>query len=160
MTRRFEQLSADERAALASLHQQGQSLRSIARLVKRSPSTLSREMARNGTAQGYASKVAQAACQQRRLRSRAPVKLSAHGLLWQLVTTMLSWRWSPRQISQTKLSTTRSMPTLGGSFGAASSPACVKARAPDGHSVRALIARARSPRRSVSMFVLPRSMIE
>ena len=45
MTRRFRQMQAEERVALAAMTLQGMSLRRIASALGRSPSTLSRELA-------------------------------------------------------------------------------------------------------------------
>ena len=45
MTRRFQQMQAEERMALAAMKLQGLSLRTIASALGRSPSTLSRELA-------------------------------------------------------------------------------------------------------------------
>ncbi|MDZ7812403.1 MAG: IS30 family transposase [Ideonella sp.] len=101
MSRKFEHLSADERLTLASMRQQGASFRTIGQLLRRSASTLSRELGRNRQLDGYASVPAHAAARQRRKDSRPPPKLAEGGTLWLLVTTLLSWRWSPRQISQT-----------------------------------------------------------
>jgi IS30 family transposase len=55
MTTRYRQLQPEERVTLASLRQQGHSLRSIAQVLERSPSSVSREVARNRSAEGYAS---------------------------------------------------------------------------------------------------------
>ena len=100
MPRRFEHLSADERTTLASMRQQKKSLREIGRLLRRSPSTLSREITRNRGSDGYASGPAQLSARQRRKDSRPPRKLAEGGTAWLLVTTLLSWCWSPRQISK------------------------------------------------------------
>ena len=86
---------------LASLHQQGWSLRAIAKLQGRSPSTISRELRRNACEGSYASAVAQRLCTQRRIDSRPLPKLHGDGCLWYLVSTMLSWLWSPQQIART-----------------------------------------------------------
>jgi IS30 family transposase len=86
---------------LASLHQQGWSIRAIARLQARSPSTISRELQRNSAAGSYASSPAQIKCEQRRINARPAPKLHPGGTLWFLVSTMLGWRWSPEQIART-----------------------------------------------------------
>nr|WP_312989497.1 helix-turn-helix domain-containing protein [Comamonas koreensis] len=57
MTSRYTHLLPEDRLTVASLLQQGYSQRSIAQLLGRSPSTISRELARNGsTSTGYAFK--------------------------------------------------------------------------------------------------------
>jgi IS30 family transposase len=101
MEPKYTQLQAEERVTLASLRQQGWSIRAIAKLQGRSPSTLSRELLRNSTAGGYASGPAQIKCQQRRIDARPAPKLHPDGTLWLLVSTMLCWHWSPQQIART-----------------------------------------------------------
>ena len=86
---------------LASLRQQGYSLRAIARTLNRSASSLSRELQRNSTAQSYVAHDAQAASAQRRSAARLWPKLHPDLKLWRVVKTCLSWRWSPQQISRT-----------------------------------------------------------
>ena len=55
MTRRFQQLHAEERVELVALKLQGHSLRHIAKKLGRSPSTLSREVRRNADGADYSS---------------------------------------------------------------------------------------------------------
>ncbi|WP_367066235.1 IS30 family transposase [Oryzisolibacter sp. LB2S] len=97
----YTHLQPEERMTLASLHQQGWSLRAIGKLQGRSPSTISRELRRNACEGSYASAVAQRLCTQRRIDSRPLPKLHGDGCLWYLVSTMLSWLWSPQQIART-----------------------------------------------------------
>ena len=101
MGSRYTQLQPEERITLASLHQQGWSQRTIAKLMHRSASTISRELRRNRCESGYASKPAQRACQQRRIAARPLPKLHADGALWRVVCDLLAWAWSPQQISAT-----------------------------------------------------------
>jgi IS30 family transposase len=98
---RYRQLQAEERVTLASLRQQGHSLRSIAGILNRSASTLSRELQRNRSAQTYVARDAQMASTQRRSAARPWPKLHPDLKLWRVVKTCLSWRWSPQQISRT-----------------------------------------------------------
>lgn len=71
MGSRYTQLQAEERMTLASLHQQGCSLRAIGQLMGRSASTLSRELRRNASgADGYVSRTAQGLCRRRRIEAR------------------------------------------------------------------------------------------
>ena len=100
MSTRYTHLQPEERVTLAALRQQGHSLRSIARRLGRNAATLSRELARNGDAQGYAFRPAQQACQLRRQRIRPWRKLHPESALWAVVTHMLLWRWSPQQIAR------------------------------------------------------------
>lgn len=101
MTTRYKQLQPEERVTLASLRQQGHSLRSIAKTLGRCASSLSREVARNGGAAGYASKPAEQSARSRRSAARRLPKLHPDGALWGVVTTLLTWLWSPRQIART-----------------------------------------------------------
>lgn len=101
MGRHYTHLQAEERMTLASLRQQSWSIRAIAQLLGRSPSTVSRELGRNSTDGGYASAAAQASSCQRRIDARPWPKLHAHSMLWSLVCDLLSRRWSPQQIAAT-----------------------------------------------------------
>jgi IS30 family transposase len=101
MGSRYTHLQPEERITLASLHQQGLSLRAIGALLGRSPSTISRELRRNRCALGYASRPAQTACEQRRLAARPLPKLHPEGALWRVVCDLLVWGWSPQQIGAT-----------------------------------------------------------
>lgn len=100
MTRRFRQMQAEERVTLAALMQQGKTLREISQKVGRSPSTLSRELARNAQGGEYTSRGAQQACEQRRCSARPKPKLDPDGPLWPLVSHLLGWLWSPQQIAR------------------------------------------------------------
>ena len=100
MTRRFRQMQAEERVTLAALMQQGKTLREIAKEIGRSPSTLSRELARNAQCGEYTSRGAQQACEQRRCSARPKPKLDPDGRLWPLVSHLLGWLWSPQQIAR------------------------------------------------------------
>lgn len=54
MPRRFQQIQAEERMALAAMRPQGMSLRAIGSALGRSPDTLSRELLRNSSGGAYA----------------------------------------------------------------------------------------------------------
>lgn len=97
----YQQLRPEERVVLSSMKLQGASIRSIARVLNRPPSTVSRELLRNGSEAGYDALQAQARQAQRRRASRPAAKLESRGLLWGVVVTMLAWRWSPQQIAAT-----------------------------------------------------------
>ena len=101
MTTRYRQLQPEERVTLASLLQQGHSLRSIAKVLERSPSSVSREVARNRSAEGYASQPARQAALARRSRAKRLPGLHADGALWGVVSHLLTWLWSPHQIART-----------------------------------------------------------
>lgn len=53
--RSYQQFQPEDRVTLASLRQQGQGVRSIARTLCRSPSSISRELRRNAQGQPYGS---------------------------------------------------------------------------------------------------------
>lgn len=97
--RTYEQLDEMERYAIALGLQQKQSLRTIARALGRSPSTISRECKRNGGAEGYSSKYAQQRCDRRRRFARPQPKLHRDGPLFPLVYEHLHQHWSPQQIA-------------------------------------------------------------
>lgn len=98
----YRQLRPEERLAIAGLKLQGMSVRAIAHGLGRPPSTISRELRRNATVSGgYEAQQAQACHSQRRRAARASAKLDGRGVLWTVVVTMLSWKWSPQQIAAT-----------------------------------------------------------
>lgn len=76
----------------------GQSIRAIAREIKRSPSTVSREIQRNGGEAHYRSSQAEERAWE---RSRRPKKcrLAINGRLRQVVASKLKMQWSPQQIA-------------------------------------------------------------
>ena len=87
---------------IASMSQQGSSKRAMARLLGRSPSTISREIKRNAqSAKGYASHTAQVRCFARRQAARPTSKLDTRSVCWDVVLTLLDWKWSPQQIAAT-----------------------------------------------------------
>ena len=87
---------------IASLRQQGQGVRAIARTLGRPAGTVSRELRRNAVAGvGYASTPAHRKACTRRAAARRWPKLYPQGRLWMVVSTCLSWRWSPQQIAAT-----------------------------------------------------------
>lgn len=91
-------LSEDERIFIADRLLARSSLRSIARDLGRSPSTISRELARNRPdARRYHPFRAQVMAQRRRPRPRLS-KLAGDDELRQYVVKGLSMRWSPQQV--------------------------------------------------------------
>jgi IS30 family transposase len=97
----YQQLQPGERQTIASLHLQGSSIRAMARILGRSPATVSRELTRNSSAVGYASVPAKTLSVARRSAGRRPNKLCLQGVCWRVVLTLLEWKWSPQQISGT-----------------------------------------------------------
>ncbi len=97
----YQQLQPEERLTIASLHLQGSSIRAMARILGRSPATVSRELTRNSSPAGYASVSAEALSAARRSAGRHPTKLCLQSVCWRIVLTLLEWKWSPQQISGT-----------------------------------------------------------
>jgi IS30 family transposase len=76
----------------------GCSLRTIARQVRRAPSTVSREVARHGGRAQYRAGNADSQAWESALRPK-PCRLATHRQLQELVASKLLQDWSPRQIS-------------------------------------------------------------
>jgi len=97
----YQQLQPEERVTIASLTQQNHSVRAIARQLRRSPATISRELKRNACSSGYGSARAQCQSSQRRCSGRPAIKLHPESVLLALVIHLLRLRWSPEQIALT-----------------------------------------------------------
>ncbi|MDH6147440.1 IS30 family transposase [Paraburkholderia sp. WSM4179] len=95
----YQQLQPEERLTIASLHLQGSSIRAMARILGRSPATVSRELTRNSSPAGYASVSAEALSAARRSAGRHPTKLCLQSVCWRIVLTLLEWKWSPQLIA-------------------------------------------------------------
>ena len=91
-------LSYEERAQIAVRLELKQGVREIARALRRSPSTVSREIARNGGREGYRSVRAEQRAQRCACRPKA-TKLSRRPRLVAAVERGLVELWSPEQIS-------------------------------------------------------------
>jgi IS30 family transposase len=91
-------LSIDEREEISRGVASGVSLRSIAVRLQRAPSTISRELKRNGGHRRYRAAAADKRAWARALRPK-PCKLTRHEELRQLVAAKLSENWSPEQIA-------------------------------------------------------------
>jgi IS30 family transposase len=76
----------------------GRSLRAIAAALRRAPSTISREISRNGGAARYRASGADSQAWKHALRPK-PCKLAVHARLRQAVATKLEMNWSPEQIA-------------------------------------------------------------
>jgi len=98
----YQQLQPEDRITIASMRQQGCSIRAMARALQRSAATVSRELARNTVSgSNYSSHAAQLACRSRQRAARPTAKLHVDGLRWGLVLSLLDWGWSPQQIAGT-----------------------------------------------------------
>ena len=91
-------LSYEERARIAARLDLGQGVREIAAALERSPSTISREIARNGGRARYRSVRAEQRAQRCARRPKA-TKLSGRPRLLAAVEEGLEGLWSPEQIS-------------------------------------------------------------
>ena len=95
----YSQLGYEERQTISVGQEQGLSIRAIARMLKRSPSTISREISRNGGGAAYSCRFAQQRHVRTRRHSRPPPKLVVGNPLFAAVQTLLHQRWSPQQIA-------------------------------------------------------------
>jgi IS30 family transposase len=91
-------LSLSEREEISRGLESRLSLRSIARLLQRSPSTISREVQRNGGARQYRAVQSDQSAWDRTLRPKL-CKLACNRSLCQTVATKLQLNWSPEQIA-------------------------------------------------------------
>jgi IS30 family transposase len=90
-------LTAVEREEISRGVAAGDSCRAIARRLGRAPSTVSRELARNGGRSRYRAQRADAAADRRAMRPK-PAKLAVEPRLRAVVEAKLAMRWSPEQI--------------------------------------------------------------
>jgi len=94
----YTHLTAFERGQIQALLEEGRSVNHIARGLRRSPSTVSREMRRNRTPHGYDAQKAQQRYQTRRKDCRPARKLE-HRPMWDYVVEKLPLYWSPQQVA-------------------------------------------------------------
>ena len=109
-----EHLSCEERTMIQLSLEQGRTLRAIARSVQRAPSSISRELARNGwsnpaaapkergrppLAGGYRASLAQQRADAQARTARCPARLAQDGPLWGHVERLLRERHFPEQIA-------------------------------------------------------------
>ena len=93
----YRQLSLEERCSIAQLREAGRSVRQIAAALDRQPSTIARELKRNGGAQvGYRPSHAQAQAGARRWSG---ARLERDDGLREVVLDRLADGWSPEQVS-------------------------------------------------------------
>ena len=91
-------LTVAEREEISRALMAGQSMRSIAARLGRAPSTISREIGRNGGRDGYRATLADQAAWERALRPKL-CKLAKNRVLAGVVADMLRMLWSPEQIA-------------------------------------------------------------
>jgi IS30 family transposase len=97
-TRSARSLELAEREEISRGVIAGQSVRSIARLLRRAPSTVSREIRRNGGPCGYRASVADHAAWDRAQRPKR-CKLAQNRALARTVAEKLRLEWSPYQVA-------------------------------------------------------------
>jgi transposase, IS30 family len=95
----YKQLDYQERQTIAICRELGLSIRAIARVLGRAPSTVSREITRNCGGSSYSCRFAHQRFVRRRRHSRPAPKLVAGNALFTSVRTLLLERWSPQQIA-------------------------------------------------------------
>ena len=91
-------LRLDEREEISRGIAAGQSMRQIAQSLRRSPSTVSREIRRNGGCSAYRASEAEMRAWERALRPK-PCRLARHPQLRWRVAQKLALQWSPEQVS-------------------------------------------------------------
>lgn len=96
----YQELSIEERVTIQFGQLQGLSMRAIARMIERSPSTVSRELRRNSAVPDrYSAGSAQAQMRQRRKVCRPARKLVPGSERFDLVVYLLRKYFSPQQIA-------------------------------------------------------------
>lgn len=98
MGQRYSQITIEERCEIARLQGSGCSIRQIAAALDRSPSTVAREIKRNGNSRGsYQPKYAD---EQSRARRWTGSRLDRNSLLREAVLSRLARGWSPEQVAE------------------------------------------------------------
>jgi IS30 family transposase len=97
MGKKYSQITIEERCEIARLRATGCSIRQIASALDRAPSTIAREMKRNGSRQGGYRPVY--ADQQGRARRWTGSKLDRNADLREAVLSRLAQGWSPEQVA-------------------------------------------------------------
>jgi IS30 family transposase len=99
MGKQYEQLKPEERATVMLMRREGSSLRAVARTLRRSPSSISRELARHGVEgdRSYDAVVAGQRARARRFQRRRERKLAPDTVWFGVVEHFLREGWSPKQ---------------------------------------------------------------
>ncbi len=88
--KRYKQLNAEERATIMLMRREGSRLRAMGRFLKRSPSTVSLELARNSDGKsGYIASQAGAQASRLRAKPRKALKLAVDNALFAIVVSYL-----------------------------------------------------------------------
>jgi IS30 family transposase len=112
MGKHYEQLTAEERAAIMMMKASNCSARHMARTLHRSPSTITRELARFSawpdratvmvdTPEQYDARAAGLRARRARFKCRKRSKLATDTVLFGVVQHFLAQGWSPSQIAGT-----------------------------------------------------------
>ncbi len=97
MGQKYSQITIEERCEISRLHTTGQALRQIAASLDRAPSTIARELKRNGSkTRGYQPRYAD---QQARARRWSGSRLDRDSHLRARVLSRLQQGWSPQQVT-------------------------------------------------------------
>lgn len=98
--KKYRQLQPEERMRIEIWKAENIGVRDMAFRLGRSPSPISRELARNTCDErSYRAAVAQISRTRRRQASRPIAKLASDGVLWGVVRHFLEQKWSPQEIS-------------------------------------------------------------
>ena len=97
MDSHYHQLCAEELACIMQMTHQGLSLRHIAAVLRRAPSSISRKIRCNTIAVATVPAAGRQA-RQRLRQPRRPRKLQTHSAVFIVVTDLLRQGWSPQQI--------------------------------------------------------------
>jgi IS30 family transposase len=97
--RHYQHLSYEERVQLDALRRRGDSLRTIARELNRSPNTISRELRRFRYVAYTAQRAQRRAYHKRYLSKRLCLKVATDPVLSRLVLEKLPLKWSPERIA-------------------------------------------------------------
>ena len=93
----YKHLSQTELYQIYALMKAGQNLKTIAQILGRHQSTISREILRNSGLRGYRPRQAEILCQQRAQASRNALQIDHRTRT--LVAERLNLQWSPEQIA-------------------------------------------------------------
>lgn len=99
MPRIYFHLTTQERAVVMTMRDDQCSVRTIAKRLGRSPSSISREIRRNAGLGAYDANLAHLQSAARRVMPRRTPKMESGSVLFQVVRHYLNRLWSPQQIS-------------------------------------------------------------